>query len=146
MPRTGRTLPWIFGDTLTKRVPAATYQCSDDFLAAVTLARAGVGLVQAYDFVVETELARGALVEVLRPFRGQSRPFSLVYPRDAPVTRATRAIVFGSVTRRVRTPAPPATTSLSIHRRICFPIATSRNCPKEKLSCPRHSSESHPNL
>lgn len=93
MPRTGRILPWIFGDAPEKVVPAATYQCSDDFLAAVTLARAGVGLVQAYDFVVEADLVRGALVEVLRPLRGQSRPFSLVYPRDAPVTRATRAMI-----------------------------------------------------
>lgn len=93
MPRTGRTLPWAFGAAPEKYVPAATYQCSDDFLAAVTLARAGVGLVQAYDFVVEADLARGALVEVLRPFRGPSRPFSLVYPRDAAVTRATRAMI-----------------------------------------------------
>lgn len=105
MPRTGRTLPWIFGDTLEKRVPAATYQCSDDFLATLTLARAGVGLVQAYDFVVEADLARGALVEVLRPFRGQSRPFSLVYPRDAPVTRATRAMIDFLVTTAPRPPA-----------------------------------------
>lgn len=93
MPRTGRILPWIFGAAPEKVVPAATYQCSDDFLAAVTLARAGVGLVQAYDFVVEADLARGALVEVLRPFRGQSRAFSLVYPRDAAVTRAMRAMI-----------------------------------------------------
>lgn len=102
MPRTGRTLPWVFGGTPDKLVPAASYQCSDDFLAAVTLARAGVGLVQAYDFIVEADLARGALVEVLRPFRGQSRPFSLVYPRDAPVTRATRAMIDFIVTTAPR--------------------------------------------
>jgi DNA-binding transcriptional LysR family regulator len=93
MPRTGRPLPWAFSGPTPRFVPAATYQCSDDFLAAVTLARAGVGLVQAYDFVVEAELARGALVEVLRPLRGQSRPFSLVYPRDAAVSRAARAMI-----------------------------------------------------
>jgi len=93
LPRTGRVLPWLLGPTADKYIPAASYQCSDDFLAAVTLARAGVGLVQAYDFVVEHDLARGALVEVLRPLRGASRPFSLVYPRDAAVTKATRAMI-----------------------------------------------------
>lgn len=106
MPRTGRTLPWLFGGQPDKLVPAATYQCSDDFLGAVTLARAGVGLVQAYDFVVEADLARGALVEVLRPFRGQSRPFSLVYPRDAAVTRAARAMIDFIVATAPRS-APP---------------------------------------
>lgn len=94
MPRTRRTLPWLFGgEGPDKLVPASTYQCSDDFLATVTLARAGVGLVQVYDFAVEAELARGSLVEVLQPFRGQTRSFSLVYPRDAPLTRAARAMI-----------------------------------------------------
>jgi DNA-binding transcriptional LysR family regulator len=93
MPRTGRTLPWSFAGEPDRRVPAATVQVSDDFLGAVTLARAGVGLVQAYDFVVEADLARGALVEVLRPFRGPGRPFSLIYPHDAKVTPAMRAMI-----------------------------------------------------
>lgn len=105
LPRTGRTLPWLFGAAGEPRVPAATYQCSDDFLAAVTLARAGIGLVQAYDFIVEADLARGALVEVLRPFRGSGRAFSLIYPRGVAVTRAARAMIDFIVATAPRTAA-----------------------------------------
>ena len=38
------------------------------------------GLTQIADFLVEREVERGLLVEVLREHRGASRPFSLVCP------------------------------------------------------------------
>jgi DNA-binding transcriptional LysR family regulator len=93
MPRTGRVLPWTFSPGPRSFVPDARYRCSDDALGVITLARAGVGLVQIYDFLVEADVASGALVEVLARFRGRSRPFSLVYPRSVRPSRAARAMI-----------------------------------------------------
>lgn len=62
-------------------------------MALVTLARAGAGLIQTYDFLVGQELARGELVEVLRDFRGASRPFSLVYPAAPQRSAAARQLI-----------------------------------------------------
>ncbi|WP_437480578.1 LysR family transcriptional regulator [Sorangium sp. So ce1014] len=93
MPRSGRPLPWTFTPGPKSFIPDAPYQCSDDVLAVITLARAGIGLVQIYDFLVEEDIARGALVEVLASFRGRSRPFSLLYPRGVVPSRATRALI-----------------------------------------------------
>jgi DNA-binding transcriptional LysR family regulator len=91
MPSTGRLLPWSFeGRSFT---PRATYRVADDVLGTITLARAGLGLVQAYDFLVEADVAKGSLVEVLQSERGVTRPFSLVYPRSTKPTGAVRALV-----------------------------------------------------
>jgi DNA-binding transcriptional LysR family regulator len=93
MPRSGRTLPWTFVPAPRSFAPHARYRCSDDPIGLVTLARAGVGLIQIYDYLVEADVARGALVEVLGSFRGASRPFSLLYPRGVAPSRAARALI-----------------------------------------------------
>jgi len=97
MPGSGRTLPWTFapGATSSPRTftPASGLRCSEDVLALVTLARAGLGLIHIYDFLVEREVERGQLVEVLRDQRGASRPFSLVYPATPQRSPATRALI-----------------------------------------------------
>jgi DNA-binding transcriptional LysR family regulator len=93
MPSTGRVLPWTFVPQPRKWTPNAPIRCSDDALALGTLARAGLGLIQAYDFLVERDVARGALVEVLRDYRGASRPFSLVYPATPKRSLAARALM-----------------------------------------------------
>jgi DNA-binding transcriptional LysR family regulator len=49
--------------------------------------------VQVFEITVEDDLARGTLVEVLAPFRGRSRPFSLLYPRGVVPSRAVRAMI-----------------------------------------------------
>ena len=36
-------------------------------------------MLQTYRFIVEDDLARGSLVELLADFGGRSRPFSLIY-------------------------------------------------------------------
>jgi DNA-binding transcriptional LysR family regulator len=93
MPRTGRVLPWTFVPGPTALVPPTGVRCSEDVLATVTLARAGAGLLQTYDFLVTDEVRRGALVEVLREFRGASRPFSLLYPQTPKPTAAARTLI-----------------------------------------------------
>ena len=93
IPSTGRVQPWSFHPEPAEYLPKASYRVGDDVLALVTLARAGIGLIQTYDFVVAQDVARGALVEVLSAHRGVSRPFSLIYPRGVTQSRATRAMI-----------------------------------------------------
>lgn len=92
-PSTGRVMPWLFkakGGSPFEMTPRATTRCSDDFLACVTLAREGAGLLQAYRFIVEEDVARGNLIEVLEPYAGRSRPFTLLEPSGRVPSLAVR--------------------------------------------------------
>jgi hypothetical protein len=60
IPSTGRVQPWSFHPEPAEYLPKASYRVGDDVLALVTLARAGIGLIQTYDFVVAQDVARGA--------------------------------------------------------------------------------------
>lgn len=93
MPSTGRALPWTFAAGPHAWTPRSAVRCSGDPLAVVSLARAGLGLVQTYDFVVARDLERGLLVEVLRDYRGANRPFSIVYPESPKRSPAARALI-----------------------------------------------------
>lgn len=93
LPSTGRLLPWSFSPQPRSWLPRASLRCSEDVMATITLARAGAGLVQTYDFLVERELRSGELVEVLRDFRGASRPFSLIYPKAPRRSPAAAALI-----------------------------------------------------
>lgn len=82
LPRTGQPVPWEFrrdGQDVDVTT-AGSYTLSEDVLATATLARAGAGLVQAHRFIIDEDLRRGTLVEVLQPYGGRTRPFSIVYP------------------------------------------------------------------
>ena len=93
MPSTGRPLPWSFLPGPRAFTPPAPVRCSDDVVALVTLARAGLGLIQSYDFLVKDAVERGLLVEVLRDHRGASRPFSLISPATPRRSAAARALI-----------------------------------------------------
>jgi DNA-binding transcriptional LysR family regulator len=92
MPSSGRPLPWVFSDAASF-TPDARFRCADDVLGVVALARAGIGLIQAFDFIVEDDVARGNLVEVLSEYRGQSHAFTLIYPKLLKPTPAVRAFI-----------------------------------------------------
>ncbi len=92
MPSSGRALPWLFSGR-TSFAPDAQYRCSDDVLGVITLARAGVGLVQVFDFLVEDDVARGNLVEVLAPHRGAAGAFPIIYPKLRRPSPAVHAMV-----------------------------------------------------
>lgn len=92
MPSSGRALPWTFAGG-KRFVPNARYRCSDDVLGVITLARAGVGLVQVFGFLVSEDIERGKLVEVLAPYRGQGSSFSLLYPKLVERPPAVRAMI-----------------------------------------------------
>lgn len=95
LPRTGQRVPWEFRvDGRDVEIDTGgAYTCTDDILGIATLARAGAGLVQTHRFIVEEQLREGTLVEVLQPFGGRSRPFSLLYPASRHMPLRVRAFV-----------------------------------------------------
>lgn len=95
LPSSGRRIAWLFSDAgrPCEILARSAYVCSDDVLGGVTLARHGAGLFQTYRFIVERELAEGALVEVLQPYVGRSRPFTLLYPHGRHVPLRLRAFI-----------------------------------------------------
>ena len=95
MPSTGRPAPWLLraDGTDVDWVPHGPIHVEDDVLGTVSLAEAGLGICQTYDFVVRDRLSRGSLVELLPEFSGRSRPFSLIYPPHRHLSAATRALI-----------------------------------------------------
>lgn len=82
LPRNGQPVPWLFRqDGRELELPTrGGIHTREHLLCAVTLARHGAGVLQTYRFIVEDDLASGRLVELLQPYAGRSRPFSLLYP------------------------------------------------------------------
>jgi DNA-binding transcriptional LysR family regulator len=95
LPSTGKRIPWPFMQD-GAQVDLATeggLSCSEDVLGIVTLARSGAGLVQTYRFIVEQDLASGALIELLPQHGGASRPFILLYPHARHLSLRVRTFV-----------------------------------------------------
>lgn len=95
MPSTGRPAPWLLrvdGSDI-EWMPHGPVHVQDDVLGTVSLAEAGLGVCQTYDFVVRDRLAQGGLVELLPELGGRSRPFSLIYPPHRNLSAATRALI-----------------------------------------------------
>ena len=95
LPSSGRRITWLFYDEDAPReiLAEGNFCCSDDVLGGVTLARHGAGLFQTYRFIVEKELADGSLIEVLKPYNGRSRPFTLLYPQNRHMPLRVRAFI-----------------------------------------------------
>jgi len=95
LPRTGRLATWVFrnGDADIEWTARSTVSVSDDVLGVVSLAVAGAGIAQTYDFIATELVAQGRLVEVLPRLRGRSRPFSVVYAPHRRQSAATRAMI-----------------------------------------------------
>jgi len=96
MPSSGRLGSWALRDAAGRDVdwlPGGALQVADDVLGVVSLAEAGAGICQTYDFVARQRLASGRLVEVLPQSRGRSRPFSLIYPPHRSLSAASRALI-----------------------------------------------------
>lgn len=84
LPSTGQPISWLFrvDGRAVDKLTSGNVCFSEDILGGVTLARHGGGIMQTYDFIVEEQLRQGSLVEILIPYKGCSRPFSLLYSRD----------------------------------------------------------------
>ena len=95
LPSTGRSMAWLFNvdGREVEYAFESTLRCSDDVLACVTLAAAGGGLFQTFDFIAAPYLARKELVEVLPSLRGRSRPFYVLYPQNRYLSTKVRTFV-----------------------------------------------------
>ncbi|TWT23321.1 LysR family transcriptional regulator [Luteimonas marina] len=95
LPSSGQRVPWLFRrEGVDVDVPAGGgLRCSDDLLATITLARHGGGLIQVPRFMVEEDLRRGVLVEVMRSHAGRTRSFSLLYPANRHMPLRTRVFI-----------------------------------------------------
>lgn len=68
-------------------------RCQEDVLGCVTYARAGGGCFQIYHYIARDAVTRGELVEILQPFGGRSRPFSMLYPQNRHLSAKVRVFV-----------------------------------------------------
>ncbi|WP_039915166.1 LysR family transcriptional regulator [Cellvibrio mixtus] len=94
MPATGKPMPWTFhrdGNEVTLDIHSSIH-ITGDVLGCITYAAAGGGLVQTYDFIA-AQKQYGNLVEVLKPYRGASRSFSVLYPHTRILAPKTRAFI-----------------------------------------------------
>jgi DNA-binding transcriptional LysR family regulator len=90
---TGRPMPWLFmqGGQPIELQPHSNLQISEDPLGLVTLARAGMGLVQTMGWIAATH--PNDLIEVLHPFAGRTRPFYALYPQNKHLAAKVRVLV-----------------------------------------------------
>ena len=78
-PGSERVLPWVFSPQPEVWLPPSQIRVRQDALGLVSLACQGAGLIQAHHYLVERELERGELLEVLKPFGGCTRSFWLIH-------------------------------------------------------------------
>ena len=92
-PRTGRDTPWIFARKPEVLVPKPALRIYHDVLGLIGFALSGGGFIQMFHFLVEKEVSRGELKEVLTNYGGCSRPFSLIYPKEVTLRPAVRTLI-----------------------------------------------------
>lgn len=95
IPSTGRAIPWQVREAGVDVdwMPEAAVEVTDDPLGVVSLAESGIGICQAYDFIVADRITRGTLVEILPELRGRMRSFSLIYAPHKTLTAAAKAFI-----------------------------------------------------
>lgn len=95
MPGSGKVAPWLFRENGQDRdyLPRGAVTVSDDVLGTVSLAEGGLGICQAYDFIVQDKMAQGRLVELLPHVGGRGRQFSVIYPPHQQLSPAARAMI-----------------------------------------------------
>ena len=95
LPSTGRRIPWLLRQdgAVMELETRGNLCCTEDVLGITSLARAGAGIAQNYRFIVEKDLARGDLVELLPEHGGTSRPFYLLYPHARHLSLRVRTLV-----------------------------------------------------
>lgn len=94
-PSSGRDMPWLFqsnGQDLDVVVPSRV-SVQEDVLGCLSYALGGGGLLQTYHFIAQRHLADGSLLEVMQPWGGRLRPFTLLYPHNRHLSAKVRAFV-----------------------------------------------------
>lgn len=95
LPSTGRAMAWIFRQD-GKNIDftfASRMRVQEDVLGCVNYAKAGGGLFQIYHFIVQNEVARGELQEVLTECAGRTRSFNMLYPQNRHLSARVRCFV-----------------------------------------------------
>jgi DNA-binding transcriptional LysR family regulator len=118
LPSTGQSIPWLFrrdGKDVEIQTPKPSYRCAEDYMSMVTLARVGAGLVQTYRYVVQDDLAKGRLQELLPDMGGRSRPFSLIYPDRQHAPQRLRVLI-DFLVEELSAGAPPPTLAVGRRR------------------------------
>lgn len=92
-PSTGRVLPWLLNidGKPTEWMPKSTVRVSEGPLGCVVLARAGMGLVQTFDWIASAHASE--LQAVLPEINGCTRPFYLLYPHNRHLSARVRVLV-----------------------------------------------------
>ena len=81
LPTSGRDRPWQFRQRgAAVELDAAPACAIDDSEGLVDALKLGLGLCQVPDLLVDDELARGELVELLPSCRPEPMPINVVYP------------------------------------------------------------------
>ena len=101
LPSSGRDRPWQFrhGKRAYSLFPESGVRLGDGE-ALVQAALAGLGLIQVPTYMVEREVKRGRLVEILRRYRPAPLPISLVYPSHRHIPPRVRALADALAERR----------------------------------------------
>jgi len=95
-PNTGRPLQWLFTDDQRNAIDKpvkSRMRVLNDALGCVAWVNAGGGLYQTYRFAAIEAVKRGDLIEVLQPYGGRCRPFSILYPQHRHMSARVRAFV-----------------------------------------------------
>lgn len=102
-PTSGRTRPWQFRQrgTPVEMNPVARVRVNDG-QGMIEAAKLGLGLCQVPDNMVEGELARGELVELLPSCRPEAEPISVVYPSGRLLPSRVKAAIEALETLRQR--------------------------------------------
>ena len=95
MPSSGKVAPWLFLDQGRELdwQPKGKVLVTDDVLGTVSLAEAGLGVCQQYEFILRDKLDQGRLVRLLPALEGRSRPFSIIYPPHRQLSPASRVLI-----------------------------------------------------
>lgn len=94
VPRTGRLRPWTFrvdGAPFTLQAPGPHVVNEGEGLVAA--ACAGLGLIQVPDYMATGAVRSGHLEEVLRAFRPEPTPISVVFPSNRQVPLRLRLFI-----------------------------------------------------
>jgi DNA-binding transcriptional LysR family regulator len=94
MPTSGRNRAWAFRQrgTAVEIQPSTRVRISDGE-GLIEALKLGLGLGQVPDYLVENELARGQLVEVLSSCRPEPLPINVVYPSGRLLPARVRAAI-----------------------------------------------------
>jgi DNA-binding transcriptional LysR family regulator len=95
MPSSGKVAPWLFLEHGREREwqPTGNLLVTDDVLGVVSLAEAGLGICQQYEFILHERIERGLLLRLLPELEGRSRPFSIIYPPHRQLSPASRVLI-----------------------------------------------------